>query len=236
MFRRYAFPLALLLLILPPLSTSARAQSGDRARLSTEIDSLREQLKLKEREFLAPAVEDRAAFAEFLREPETGLIRLLPREKYQKRLTTVGGGAYYSFSRRTHEYGRGSDLELEQNQLSVGFAGADFGYLLLLGDMPLEDVIAETDGVPFLASLVSPSREPDARTEQQHASRGIKHEGFNYQSRLPVQVGKTYVLRSVNYNESDTLVAFRVVRQDADDSVIILWKLLKKFPKPQLMN
>lgn len=236
MFKRYAFALALLLLALPPLSASARAQSADRSRLTTEIDALREQLKVKERELLAPSVEDRAAFAEFLREPETGLIRLLPREKYQKRLTMVGGGAYYSFSRLTHEYGSGSDLQLEQNHLSVGFAGADFGYLLVLGDVRLEDVGQETEGVTFLASMVTPSREPDARTEQQHSSRGIKHEGFTYQSRVPVQVGKTYVLRSVDYDVADTLVAFRVVRQDTDDSVIILWKRLKTFPKPQLIN
>jgi hypothetical protein len=236
MLRRYAFATALVLLFLPLFSTSALAQSIDRARVATEIDSLRDQLKLKEREFLAPSAEDRGAFAEFLREPETGLVRLLPREKYQQRLTTVGGGAYYSFSQRTHQYGHGSDLQLEQNELSVGFAGTDFGYLLLLGDVPLEDVGLETDGVPFLASLASPSRTPDARTEQQHASTGIKHGEFTYRNRVPVQAGKTYVLRSVNYSESDTLVAFRVVRQDADGSVILLWKMLKKFAKPQLTD
>ena len=32
----------------------------------------------------------------------------------------------------------------------------------------------------------------------------------------------------------DVLVAFRIIRKDDDDSVIILWKLLKKYPKPEL--
>jgi hypothetical protein len=30
------------------------------------------------------------------------------------------------------------------------------------------------------------------------------------------------------------LVALKVVRQDTDGSLIIAWKLLKKFPKPEL--
>jgi hypothetical protein len=234
MLRRSAFKIALLLLFLPLLSTNTFGQSTDRARLSVEIDSLREQLKIKEREFLAPSPEDHAAFAEFLRQPETGLIRLLPREKYEKKMNTSGGGAFYSFSRLTHEYGRGSDLMLEQNQFRVGFAGADFGYLLLLGDVPLEEVIPETDGVQFLAALATPSKEPEARTQQQHASKGIKNGDFIYQNSIPVQSGKTYVVRSVSYSDSDTLVAFRVVRQEADGSVILLWKMLKKFSTPQL--
>jgi hypothetical protein len=41
-------------------------------------------------------------------------------------------------------------------------------------------------------------------------------------------------VRSVDYGGSDVLVAFRVVRQDADGSVVLLWKMLKKFDKPVL--
>lgn len=233
MLRRFAFVLSLLLLILP-FSTNSFAQSNDRARLADEIDALRAQLKVKERQFLAPAPEDQTEFAEFLRQPDTGLIRLLPREKYHQVLTINDGGAFYSFSRRTHLYGSGSDLLLEQNHFSVGFAGANFGYILMLGDVPLEDVIPETEGVQFLASLTTPSKEPEARQQQHHASAGVKHGDFTYQDRVPVHIGKTYVVRSVNYNDTDTLVAFRVVRKDDDGSVILLWKMLKKFPTPKL--
>ena len=234
MSRRYAFTLGLFLLCLPLLSAQAFAQSTERTRLEAEIDSLRAQLKIKEQEFLSPSAEDRAAFAEFLSQPRTGLVRLLPREKYQQKMTTGGGGAFYSFSRLTHEYGAGSDIALEQNYLSVGFAGANFGYLVLLGDVPLKEVTSETDGVLFLAGLTTPSREPDARLQQRQASDGVKHGEFTYQDRLPLSVGKTYVVRSVSYSQTDTLVAFRVVRQDADGSIILLWKTLKKFPVPQL--
>ena len=46
----------------------------------------------------------------------------------------------------------------------------------------------------------------------------------------------TYLLRSINYGESDVLVALRVVRKDTDGSVIIVWKLLKKYSAPELVQ
>lgn len=235
MSRRYAFTTLLLLFFLLP-STNTSAQSTDRAQLESEIVSLREQLKLKERQFLSPSAEDRAAFAAFLSQPETGLIRLLPGEKYQKKLTTNGGGAYYSFARLTHEYGAGSDIELQQNELHVGFVGADFGYLVMLGDVPLETVTLATDGAAFLNEFAPPSREPEARMQQRLANEGIKHGKFTYQNRLPARAGQTYVVRSVNYDRADTLVAFRVIRQDSDGSLILLWKLLEKYPTPPLTD
>ena len=58
-----------------------------------------------------------------------GVFKILPRGKYEKELPLIrGGGAYYSFYYRYHDYGHGSDIELQQNQLSVGFAGADYGF------------------------------------------------------------------------------------------------------------
>lgn len=40
------------------------------------------------------------------------------------------------------------------------------------------------------------------------------------------------MLRSVSYGDADTFVAFRVLRKDSDGSYVLLWKTLKKFPKP----
>src|ERR1051326_685198 len=129
------------------LAADSRAQATDRAALDKEIQSLREQLRQKEQELLAPSAEDRAAFAEFLRQPNTGIIRLLPREKYNDQSMMRGGGAYYSFTRLTNEYGQSSHLQLGQNYLSAGFIGVDFGFLTKLGDMPLEAVTLDHPAV-----------------------------------------------------------------------------------------
>lgn len=221
---------ALTLLFAP----SALAQADARAQAAAEIESLRAQIKAREGVLLSPSKEDRRAHAEFLSQPGTGLVRLLPREKWDGKLSTRGGGSYYSFTRLTHEYGNGSDISLEQNMLSVGFAGANFGFMANLGDVPLETVTGETEGVRYMASFQTPSLEPDARKAQRQFGGGFQSEQWAYKDRMPVSVGSTYVLRSVNYESSDVLVAFRVVRKDSDGSLVLLWKLLQEFPRPTL--
>ena len=217
------------------LGTNAPAQTTDRATLARDIQSLRDQLQAKELEFLSPSAADRAAFAELLHEPETGLIRLLPREKFDGKLMMRGGGAYYSFTKLANDYGYGSDIQLEQNFFSVGFAGADWGYLAKLGDVPLQAVALDHSGVQFLATLEAATRESAARAQHRAGwLPGLTVNGWTYTSRVPAILDTTYVLRSVDYGESDVLVAFRVVRQDADGSLTLLWKMLKKFPTPQL--
>jgi hypothetical protein len=225
---------AALLFSLNALSNNARAQTPDRAQAAAEIESLREQIKAREAVLLSVAREDQDAYAEFLAQPRTGLIRLLPRERWNGKLSTHGDGAYYSFTRLTHEYGFGSDIELEQDGLGVGFAGADFGFMVNLGNVPLETVTTETEAARFMAAFQTPSAEPEARKAYYQFGGGQQSGQWTYKSRLPVFVNNTYVLRSVNYGGSDVLVAFRVVRKDFDGSVVLLWKVLKKYPKPSL--
>ncbi len=235
---RKLFAPALLLSLTFIAAPPALAQGPDaRAQAAAEIESLREQIKAREATLLAPPDEDRKAYAEFLAQPRTGLVRLLPRERWDGKLSTRGGGAYYSFTRLTHEYGYGSDLELQQVELSVGFAGADFGFMVNLGNVPLETLAADSESVRFMASYQTPLAEPEARAAyRQFASAGRQEGELTYKSRLPVFVNNTYALRSINYDNSDVLVAFRVVRKDFDGSVVLLWKILKKYPKPELQR
>jgi hypothetical protein len=233
---RRAFTATVFVAILSALSLNVFAQSESRDKLLKEIEAKRAELSALEKKFLAPSPEELTTYAEFLRRPDTGLIRLLPREVYDKddKLTVRGGGAYYSFVRLTHAYGYGSDVSLEQGYLKVGFAGADYGMLLKIGDVPLEEITAEHPSVRFLSSYNAVTDEPQARIEQRRFATGTKIDGVPYSDRLPVEVSTTYVLRSINYSDSDVLVAFRVVRKDADGSLIIAWQLLKKYPVPQL--
>jgi uncharacterized protein (TIGR03437 family) len=229
---------------------NAVAQPVDRAQLLNEIialqnqiknttdpgqlAALQEQLRTKEAIFLSPAQEDFAAHADFLKQPDTGLIRIMPREGFDGTLSTRGGGAYYSFIRLTHEYGYGSDLELQRGEFSVGFAGADFGFLVSLGVAELGSVTLEHPGVKYLATFASPTSEPEAREQQRRSSAGFQENGIFYRRRVAATVGATYAVRSVGYRGSDALIAFRATRQDNDGSLILVWKLLKWFPTPQL--
>ena len=218
----------LITLLLAAVSSFAQTQS--REDLLKQIEAKRTELDALEKRFLSPSEEDKARYADFLRQPNTGLIRLLPAEK--KQLTMNGGGAFYSFVRLTHEYGQGSDIMLSQGLLSSGFAGLDYGILTSLGDIPIENVSLECAAAQVLAAHVPPTEQPVIRTEQRKWGNGETVEGSSYRSRVPVMVNSTYLLRAVSYERSDTLVALRVVRVDNDDSAIILWKLIKKFPTP----
>ncbi|HEX5703169.1 MAG TPA: hypothetical protein VFX97_08220 [Pyrinomonadaceae bacterium] len=222
-------------------SLSAFSQGDSRTELLKELETKRAELGKLELRVLEPATEDREAYAQFLAQPDTGLMRLLPREKYDSHangksgLTIRGGGSYYSFTRQSNEYGRATDLGLQQGNLSVGFAGADYGMLIKLEGANLEDVSTELPGITFLAKYAAVSSEPDARIEQRRfGSAGTVIEGISYKGNLRPEVGATYVLRSIAFEASDVLVAFKVVRQDTDGSLIIAWKLLKKYPKPEL--
>jgi hypothetical protein len=236
-----ATSLILATLVVFSISVVAQSQSQSRQEQLAQIENKRVELQTLQEKFLAPTDDDRAAFAEFLKQPDTGLIRLLPREDFdaspQKpgKLTIRGGGAYYSFVRLTHEYGYGSDIELQQNHLSVGFAGADYGLMTMIEEVPLENVTPELPAVTYLLSYNPPNEETAAR--QEHRSLGAAGktiDGVIYQTRLPVKVNATYLLRSISYGDWDVLVAFRVVRKDTDNSIILAWKLLKRFPKPEL--
>ncbi|HZN00437.1 MAG TPA: hypothetical protein VFB70_13645 [Pyrinomonadaceae bacterium] len=202
------------------LSLSVFAQTQSREDILKTIEAKRAELATLEKQFLSPSDEDRATHAEFLNQPDTGLIRLLPREKYdtetykenKQSITLRGGGAYYSFARLTHEYGHGNDLELAKGTFSTAFSGGQSGSLVNLGDIPLETVSLETPAAQELASNVATRKKP--------------------QSQVPLKLNSTYLLRSVD-SRSDVLVAFKVVRIDSDESAIILWKLLKKSPLTQ---
>jgi hypothetical protein len=219
----------------------------DRGREPSELRDKRAQYELdqgihfsplneQDKTTLAPPAEDAARFADFLARPDTGLVRVLPRDlkNFNGKLSIRGGGAYYSFVNLVHEYGWGTDIGLEQGRFAVGFAGYNFGALFDLGDMPLDEVTTDTAPVKFLASFRPPQADADARKIYYQLQDGYQDGWFVYRQRVPAVAEHTYVLRSVDYRRSDVLVAFRVVRKDEDGGVVLLWKMLKRFPEPHI--
>ncbi|HEV7644884.1 MAG TPA: hypothetical protein VGO50_13140 [Pyrinomonadaceae bacterium] len=136
-----------------------------------------------------------------------------------------------------HYYGLGSDLEFQRGKFSVGFAGADYGFLYDLGELPLEAVSAETPAAKFLNSYQPPKEMAEIRAEQAKIFSPRSEyaaDGFTYQRTVPAIVGHSYILRSINFNRSDILVALRIYRQDTDGSLIVFWRKLKTFEVPEI--
>jgi len=235
--------LFLAVLIASGFNSGAVAQTKTREQLRGEIESKRSELIALEKEFLAVPEADRTAFADLLAEPNTGLIRLLPREIFdsdtyknnnKKTITMRGGGAYYSFVRLTHEYGFGSDIELDHDQFLVGFAGYDYGMLLKIHDVSLQDLSAEYPDAAPLIRYSPPTYEEAIRNEQRAFTLGTVIDGLSLKRIVPVEENATYLLRSISYRDSDILVGLKVIRKDSDGSVVLAWKLLKKFKAPQV--
>ena len=229
---------AALFLIAISITQTVDAQSPTRAQLRSQIESLRSELNAKEAQLLAPAPSDEQEYADLLSQPDSGLLRLLPREVYgsHDKLTIRGGGAYYSFTRLTHEYGNGSDIEFSNGEFSIGFAGADYGYIARLPDQPLRSLTLESPGVSVLAAHIPPSAEQGAREQQRLSSAGYSVGEIRYANRVPATVGALYVLRSVGYDDADVLVCLQALRKDEDGSMILAWHLLKRYPKPELVR
>jgi hypothetical protein len=194
---------------------------------------------------LAPSESDVARHQFLLSQKKTGLMRLLPRENFDwevykvpKQVDMRGGGAFFSFHYRSHEYGWGSDISYDQGKLSVGFAGADYGMITDLGDTPLESIVAEDSRALYLLYYEPPGKERDARSEARKFGvyAGVRVDGVLYGKYTEAQLNHAYLLRSIVYERSDVLVALRIVSINEDGGLTIAWKILKEFSPTKLIR
>jgi hypothetical protein len=227
--------------IRPPTDNEIKQQRQDEARHLDERASF-ETIKRKDKEreatplrpddsfynrklteaqkkLIEPAAEDQAANREFLRQDRTGLIRLLPRGKYEFTATVAagnsadlalpirGGGAFYSFAEKKHSYGPWSEITFQEGRLVVGFIGQSLGVMTVLGDVPLESVTMATPAVAYLARLMPPTQLAVAREQHTRNFLGFQVGNAIYNANLPALVNQTYVLRSTVYKKEGRMQA-----------------------------
>lgn len=167
------------------------------------------------------------------------VFKILPRGMFdyeQNELSIRGGGAYYSFVKKSHSYNETPQIELQNNNLSVGFAGYDYGMIADLEETPLSEIDNKNKSVNFLYNYQAKKFSADARSENHKIRKGLEIDGLKFNQQLAAIVGHTYILRAIIYDEADTLVAFKVQSKDADGSLTIFWKLIKDFEKPILIR
>ena len=197
-------------------------------------------LNAKERMLLATYPEDQKKYARFLSQPETGLFRLLSHES--RGIVTVetlksanvilpikGRGSYYSYSKLRHDLDGWSEIGLQNGTFRAGFAPRALGFMVLLGDVPLETVTPDRREVAYLHKLVPATTYQNVMALGRGSVPAFHEGGMVYCSELDALVNNTYVLRSTISGKADLLVAFRVIRQDDDGSLHILWKKLASY-------
>lgn len=216
-----------------------------------------------EAKLLAPAKEDLRKYAQFLRQPGTGLIKLIADRGCADfiivtnvsaqclKYSMPGAGSSYSFRKENYRPRRLSDITFRDNNFqSAGI----FAHALLVnvGDVSLEEISLQTEGLKFLNEFEATDDFEKAIEIDRQITGGIENDSFTYKRGLAAAENTTYVLRSIAYrgnyyraiqgfvyNEldfdrrKDIIVAFRIIRREAD-GVTILWKRLAEKDSPKV--
>jgi hypothetical protein len=177
-------------------------------------------------------------------DPNAGIVKLLSNGQALESAGIRGGGAYYDFVRRDQRYGYGSDVALQDGSFRTGFAGADYGFILRLGTIPIRDLLVDSAD-EFPSSVHSslheawrfmweyrPPREIKEIRQHQRGARTKAIGNSTVSEKSVVQENASYLLRSVQVDDHDILVAMHVQRILPDRSVILTWKILKIFDTP----
>lgn len=147
---------------------------------------------------------------------DAGLARILNRGAFEGVVSPRGGGAYWSFTKRSNSYDEWPQIELQQWSFMSGFYGSNFGSVVRLSGA---DSVESVDLAKVPEDLKLGVAELD---ESRRRARG---------ERPKAEKGGVYVVRAVMWDECDVLAAFEVVDLDAYGATIA-WILLKSFDTP----
>lgn len=200
-------------------------------------------LSAKQKKRLEPSDQDRQSYAAILRQPHTGIFKLLTaagsgtvnvNDHSSVPLPLIGGGTYYSFTKRKHDLNDWAEIRWREGEIEAGFANLTMGFVTLLGDVPLEALNLNSPGVSNLAVFTPAADYDEANQQYRRSVYGFALDGFIYKSAQPVMVQQSYVLRSIRFGAADQVVVFRIVRQQLDGALTIVWKRLKNEIAPTL--
>ncbi len=168
-----------------------------------------------------------------------------------------GSGTYYSFAKKNHIPDEWTQIRLTAGRLQIGYiemirntqatsggvsqtftykSGYGTGLMTELGNVALDEIQMEAAPIRYLATLELPNNYKTLKEKTKTFFQGIVVDNYLYRAFFPAQVNTTYVLRSVLYKKTDSLIAFRILKQDNDGSLHILWKQLSNFPLPEIKS
>lgn len=212
---------------------------------------------------LLPETEDLSRFAALLQQPKTGIIRLMDDagcepSRYVIRadeecLKSIPGGSFYSFRERDYSSSALADIRLKDGLLITDGVFSQ-NMLVKLGDVPLENVSVNTEGMNFLTEFQPETNTRDASVQYVKLTRGIKVGKYEYIKVFPAMADTTYAMRLVAYRaktarlyrgfiydplagdeRSDVVLAFRVIRKD-NGGITLVWKELERKKAPKIEN
>ncbi len=225
--------------------------------------SIKKAISRKQKKMLLPNESDSARYADFLREPNTGLIKLFSDVGCEKNdnvirvneecLNWIPMSGFYSF--REEEYTRNflSDIRIRDDMLITGGLLAQ-GILVALGDIELEKATLNTEGMSFLNNYNPESKSSKVLEQTLKLAKGIKSNDYLYRQSLPALENVTYGLRVIAYRgaftgvfygqkinildgdeRTDVTIVFRVLNKDEEGTLTLLWKRLSRKDAPKIV-
>ena len=234
------------------------------AYLKKNVEPLYRKPTSKELEAVKPSAALFERYAPFLRQPDTGLTKLIDDKNCADntkivvatdvclQYTMPGAGNSFSFRTESYRIARLSDI-IFTNQSFQASGVLLHGIFVNLGDVPLNEVSLQTRGLKYLVDF---EPEPDyekGKALDAELTKGIRQDGFLYRRGLYIVENTTFALRSIayggkyfravgglTYNEfdydkrRDVMVVFRIVEKDEAGNVTILWKKLQEKASPDV--
>jgi len=208
------------------------------ARLPQEkFGKLTEKEKKKIEALRAPNPEDIAANKDFLAQPNTGIVRLLPGYNCEtKYVVRVDGNCVNmvpgsSFHRFRNDALSGDILYMEGTLIAEGFFSNSI--MTGLGNISLNDVSLTTSGMKFLTDFSPTADLTDIKKQYSEISKGIITGNYAYSNRLAALPDMTYALRIVAYRNGNNVMK-RINRdrimgiEPAADSKNVMFLALKE--------
>jgi hypothetical protein len=217
----------------------ARAHS---LKLDDEIALMKRIQRSLDEKLLVPNEDAWRGFESFRGRADAGVARILHRGVCAGLVTPREGGAYWSFTKRSNSYDHEPELELQQNNFSTGFAGADTGAVMRLDATSLASV-SEAEVPERLRvsanEFYAAARAPRPATGGGGAGgaggagggAGGAGGGTSSRPRAAAETGGVYAVRAILWDKCDVLAAFQVVALD-NYGATIAWKILKQYDTP----
>lgn len=223
---------------------------------------LRKKPTKEQKKLLQPRPEDLLVHSALLGQENTGIFRLLPDLGCEENslvikadetcLNAVPESSFYSFREKEHAPEILADIRLKNNHLiSNGILSQ--GIIVQLGDVALEKVGVNSDGMKFLNDYVPQTTDKEAQRQFVQMAHGVKSGKYIYRKIVPAMENTTYALRTIAYKGSiyrsfrgfrfnllegdkrnDLTLAFRIIRKDDDGGVTILWRELTRRESPRI--
>ncbi len=182
-------------------------------------------------------------------------------KKYEKLLTEcperfiVGGASSYSFRGMDFAPTYKADIEIKNGLMfSTGLLNQTI--FVDIGEVDLESVSLTSSGAKFLTAFIPAEAQVDATKQSDNLRKGITQDNFKYSNFLMLAENHTYLLRSIAYRgeakivsstglkyeynrlqddiRKDIVIAFRIIKLNTDQSVILLWKEIDRKNSPKL--